>query len=38
LMSYQTARTSATALGINTQVLSRKIDDLAGAKLVGADV
>jgi predicted negative regulator of RcsB-dependent stress response len=37
LMSYQTARTSATALGINTQVLSRKIDDLAGAKLVGAD-
>jgi predicted negative regulator of RcsB-dependent stress response len=38
LMSYQTARTSATALGINTQVLSRKIDDLAGAKLVGADI
>mgnify|MGYP000013954149 CR=1 FL=1 len=37
LGAYQAARASATALGINTQVLSRKIDDLAGAKLAGAD-
>jgi len=37
LSAYQAARASATALGINTQVLSRKIDDLAGAKLAGAD-
>lgn len=33
LSAYQAARISATALGINTQVLQRKIDDLAGAKL-----
>jgi predicted negative regulator of RcsB-dependent stress response len=37
LSAYQAARASATALGINTQVLSRKIDDLAVAKLAGAD-
>jgi predicted negative regulator of RcsB-dependent stress response len=30
--AYQTARTAAMALGINTQVLQRKIDDLAGAQ------
>lgn len=30
--AYQTARTAAVALGINTQVLQRKIDDLAGAQ------
>ena len=37
LTAYQTARTAATALGINTQVLQRKIDDLAGAKLAATD-
>jgi predicted negative regulator of RcsB-dependent stress response len=37
LTAYQAARASATALGINTQVLQRKIDDLAGAKLAAAD-
>jgi len=37
LAAYQAARTSAMALGINTQVLERKIDDLAGAELAGAD-
>ncbi|CCK75668.1 MAG: tetratricopeptide repeat protein [Oleispira antarctica] len=37
LSAYQTARTSAMALGINTQVLQRKIDDLAGAKLANTD-
>jgi predicted negative regulator of RcsB-dependent stress response len=37
LTAYQTARTSAAALGINTQVLQRKIDDLAGAKLAATD-
>jgi len=37
LNAYQTARTSAMALGINTQVLQRKIDDLAGAKLANTD-
>jgi predicted negative regulator of RcsB-dependent stress response len=36
LAAYQAARTSATALGINTQVLQRKIEDLAGAQLAGA--
>jgi predicted negative regulator of RcsB-dependent stress response len=30
--AYQAARTAAMALGINTQVLQRKIDDLAGAQ------
>jgi predicted negative regulator of RcsB-dependent stress response len=37
LSAYQAARAAATSLGINTQVLLRKIDDLAGAKLAGAD-
>ena len=37
LTAYQAARASATALGINTQVLQRKIDDLAGAKLANTD-
>lgn len=32
LTAYQAARTAATSLGINTQSLQRKIDDLAGAK------
>lgn len=36
LTAYQAARAAATALGINTQVLERKIDDLAGAQLVGS--
>jgi predicted negative regulator of RcsB-dependent stress response len=30
--AYQAARAAAMALGINTQVLQRKIDDLAGAQ------
>ncbi|MBA34040.1 MAG: hypothetical protein CMI14_01260 [Oleispira sp.] len=30
--AYQSARAAAMALGINTQVLQRKIDDLAGAQ------
>jgi len=37
LSAYQAAHAAATSLGINTQVLLRKIDDLAGAKLAGAD-
>ncbi len=37
LSAYQAARAAATSLGINTQVLQRKIDDLAGAELAGAD-
>lgn len=37
LTAYQAARAAATSLGINTQVLQRKIDDLAGAQLAGAD-
>ena len=37
LTAYQAARASATALGIDTQVLQRKIDDLAGAKLADTD-
>lgn len=37
LTAYQAARASAAALGINTQVLQRKIDDLAGAKLAATD-
>lgn len=36
LTAYQAASTAATALGINTQVLQRKIDDLAGVQLAGA--
>lgn len=31
LTAYQAARTAAISLGINTQALQRKIDDLAGA-------
>jgi hypothetical protein len=37
LVSYQTARISATALGIDTQLISRKIDDLAGANIAATD-
>lgn len=37
LNAYQAARAAATSLGINTQVLQRKIDDLAGVELIGAD-
>ena len=37
LSAYQAARASATAVGINTEVLQRKIDDLAGAKLADTD-
>lgn len=37
LQAYQAARAAAAALGINTQVLQRKIDDLAGVALDGAD-
>ena len=35
--AYQAARTAAASLGINTEVLQRKIDDLAGAKNSGAE-
>ena len=35
--AYQAARTAAASLGINTEVLQRKIDDLAGAKTSGAE-
>lgn len=38
LKAYQTARSAATSLGINTQALQRKIDDLAGATVTDADV
>lgn len=37
LTAYQKARSAATALGINTQALQRKIDDLAGVSVVNAD-
>lgn len=35
--AYQAARAAAASLGINTEVLQRKIDDLAGAKNSGAE-
>lgn len=37
LNAYQVARSAAMSLGINTQVLQRKIDDLAGANVVATD-
>jgi predicted negative regulator of RcsB-dependent stress response len=37
LAAYQAARLAATSLGINTQVLQRKIDDLASANTVATD-
>lgn len=37
LKAYQVAHSAAMALGINTQVLQRKMDDLAGANIVATD-
>jgi predicted negative regulator of RcsB-dependent stress response len=37
LSAYQAARVAATSLGINTQVLQRKIDDLAGVQANAED-
>ena len=37
LKAYQVAHSPAMALGINTQVLQRKMDDLAGANIVATD-